>query len=163
MRRMCAAVRRDETGASAVEFALVSPLLIILVFGIIQFGIIFAQQLSLSNGARQGARLGVVNKTMCGDIVSQVQQSADTIGLTASNVSVQVELVDGATTTTKCAYSTSTATTGSGATQPCLGSSGSARLVVTAKFTSSLVIPLVTSLNTLDLVGKGVYRCEYTN
>lgn len=154
---------RDE-GASAVEFALVSPLLIILVFGIIQFGIVFAQQLSLSNGARQGARLGVVNKTLCGDIVSQVQDAAGTIGLTSAAVQVQVQVVDGATTSTPCPYTASTSTTSAaGSSKPCLASTSTTKLVVTAKFTSSLVIPLVTSLNTLDLNGKGVYRCEYTN
>lgn len=146
-----------------MEFALVSPLLIILVFGIIQFGIIFAQQLSLSNGARQGARVGVVNKTVCGDIVSQVQQSADTLGMDPTKISVQVQLKTSSATTTSCAYTTSTSTSGAGATQPCLGSTSSDRLIITAKFTSSLVIPLATSINALDLVGKGVYRCEYTN
>ncbi|MGB8651530.1 MAG: TadE/TadG family type IV pilus assembly protein [Mycobacteriales bacterium] len=144
-----------------MEFALVSPLLIILVFGIIQFGIVFAQQLSLSNGARQGSRVGVVNKTTCGAIVSEVQESASTIGMDSTAVSVLVQLKDGATTTTPCGSAYTTATTGTG--QPCLGSGTTARLVVTAKFTSSLVIPLVTSIGNLDLNGKGVYRCEYTD
>lgn len=63
------ASRRDD-GAAAVEFALVLPLLMMLVFGIISFGILFAQQLSLGNGARQGARLGVVADRTCADIVN---------------------------------------------------------------------------------------------
>ena len=45
--------RGRDDGASAVEFALVLPLLIILLFGIISFGIVFAQKLALGNAARQ--------------------------------------------------------------------------------------------------------------
>ena len=47
---------RTERGAAAVEFALVVLPLLMIVAGIINFGFIFAQQLSLSNGARQAAR-----------------------------------------------------------------------------------------------------------
>jgi len=47
--------RRDE-GASAVEFALVSMLLVLLLFGIIQFGWLFWQWLELTHAAREGAR-----------------------------------------------------------------------------------------------------------
>jgi len=46
---------RDE-GASAVEFALVSFILVLLLFGIIQFGHLFFQWLEITHGAREGAR-----------------------------------------------------------------------------------------------------------
>ena len=160
------AATKDDEGASAVEFALVMPLLVMLVFAIIQFGIVFAQQLSLSNGARQGARVGAVNKTMCGDIVSEVQGAAQTLGLATTSVQVQVQVQKStdASPSTPCAYTSSTSTTvGSGGTQPCLGSDTDTKLIVTAKYKSSLVIPLATALSAVDLTGKGVYRCEYTN
>jgi Flp pilus assembly protein TadG len=152
-----------------VEFALVSPLLIILVFGIIAFGISFAQQLSLSNAARQGARLGVVNQTTsgastsCSAILSEVQAAAGTLAMEGTDVRVKVEL-EGSTTVTKCQSTASgTWTTGSAATRPCIGSGSTDRLVVTATFGSSLIIPLVTNISSWDLNGKGVYRCEYTD
>jgi Flp pilus assembly protein TadG len=51
--------RRDgERGAAAVEFALVVPILLILVFGIIDFGLAMTQQSLISNAAREGARAG---------------------------------------------------------------------------------------------------------
>jgi Flp pilus assembly pilin Flp len=49
-----------EKGASAVEFALVAPLLFLLIFGIIQFGIAFGSQLAITHAAREGARLAAV-------------------------------------------------------------------------------------------------------
>ena len=47
--------QRDR-GAAAVEFALVLPLLLLLVLGIFEFGRVFNIQISLSNAAREGAR-----------------------------------------------------------------------------------------------------------
>ncbi|WP_394555065.1 TadE/TadG family type IV pilus assembly protein [Agromyces sp. MMS24-JH15] len=53
--------RRDERGAAAVEFALVVVPLLTLLFGIIDFGWIFNQQVSLSNAAREAARYYAVH------------------------------------------------------------------------------------------------------
>jgi hypothetical protein len=53
--------RRGEHGASLVEFAILAPLLIILIFGIIDFSWIFAQNLGVRSGAREAARIAAVN------------------------------------------------------------------------------------------------------
>ena len=45
-----------ERGAAAVEFALILPVLLILVLGLVEFGRAFNVQISLSNAAREGAR-----------------------------------------------------------------------------------------------------------
>ena len=47
---------RGERGASAVEFGLIVPILLILVLGIIEFGHAFQVQGTLSSAAREGAR-----------------------------------------------------------------------------------------------------------
>ena len=47
---------RDQRGASAVEFALIVPLLILLVVGIAEFGRAFQVQSTLSAAAREGVR-----------------------------------------------------------------------------------------------------------
>jgi Flp pilus assembly pilin Flp len=61
MRRRVRRFRGDE-GASAVEFALVLPILIVLLFGVIDYGWWFGETLGLRSGVREAARLGAVNE-----------------------------------------------------------------------------------------------------
>ena len=49
---------RDERGAAAVEFALVTPLLLLILFGIIDYGIWFADSISARQAVRDAARQG---------------------------------------------------------------------------------------------------------
>jgi hypothetical protein len=67
--RRSARGRRDD-GATAVEFALVAPVLLLLVFGIIEYGLWFSDSLSTRQGVREAARQGVVaefgDTTSCG-------------------------------------------------------------------------------------------------
>ncbi len=50
----------SEKGVSALEFALVLPLLLILTFGIIEFGILLFDKAVITNASREGARFGIV-------------------------------------------------------------------------------------------------------
>ncbi|WP_240702349.1 TadE/TadG family type IV pilus assembly protein [Trinickia terrae] len=52
--------RRNQKGAVAVEFALVLPVLLILVFGIIEFSLVLYDQAIMTNASREAARAGVV-------------------------------------------------------------------------------------------------------
>jgi Flp pilus assembly protein TadG len=54
------AAHRDR-GAAAVEFALVVPLLLMVLFGILDYGLLFSNALSVKQGVREGARQGVVS------------------------------------------------------------------------------------------------------
>jgi Flp pilus assembly protein TadG len=60
---MRSGMRRDsrEGGAAAVEFALVVPLLLMVLFGILDYGLLFSNALSAKQGVREGARQGVVS------------------------------------------------------------------------------------------------------
>jgi Flp pilus assembly pilin Flp len=51
---------RDEHGQTAVEFALVAPILIVLLLGIIQIGIAFHDYVTITDAARAGARQAIV-------------------------------------------------------------------------------------------------------
>ena len=52
--------QRDEDGAAAVEFALLLPLLVLLLFGMIEFGFALNTRIQATNAAREAARLAVV-------------------------------------------------------------------------------------------------------
>lgn len=50
--------QRRERGASLVEAAIVFPLLFLAIFAIVEFGMAFKDWLTVSHGAREGARAG---------------------------------------------------------------------------------------------------------
>lgn len=49
-----------ESGTSTVEFAIVLPLLLVILFGIIEFAVALFNQAMITNAAREGARAGIV-------------------------------------------------------------------------------------------------------
>jgi Flp pilus assembly protein TadG len=49
---------RNERGAAAVEFALVAPFVLLLLFGTVTTGLTYSDHLSITNAVREGARLG---------------------------------------------------------------------------------------------------------
>lgn len=49
---------RDERGAALVELAVIAPLALLLVFGIVEFGLAFSIKLNVETAARTGARVG---------------------------------------------------------------------------------------------------------
>jgi Flp pilus assembly protein TadG len=55
--------RRRDKGAAAVEFALILPVLLLLVGGVVDFGLLYYNQIVLSNAARDGSRLIAANPT----------------------------------------------------------------------------------------------------
>ncbi len=72
--------RRRQAGTSVVEMALVLPLLLLLVFGIGDFGIAYTQWNSLTNAVREGARMGVVFQTPCNPaaVTANIQNTVST-------------------------------------------------------------------------------------
>lgn len=59
--RRAGRTRRDERGAAAVEFALVLPLLLLLLFGVIAYGYMLSFRGSMSQAAAEGARAAAVS------------------------------------------------------------------------------------------------------
>ena len=65
---LIARLRRSESGAEFVEFALAFPLLLFVVMGILDFGLMFQQYEVIMNAAREGARVAMLpnyNITAC--------------------------------------------------------------------------------------------------
>ena len=60
MASLTTARRSNQRGQAVIELALTLPLLLLVVFGIIDFGFMFQRYESVTNAAREGARLGVL-------------------------------------------------------------------------------------------------------
>ena len=52
-----------QRGAAAVEFAIVLPVLVLLLFGSIEFGLLLYNQQVMTNASREGARAGIVARS----------------------------------------------------------------------------------------------------
>jgi Flp pilus assembly protein TadG len=55
--------RKSEHGQAVAEFALIVPIFLLLVFAIVDFGMGFHAWITVTNAAREGARLGAVGGT----------------------------------------------------------------------------------------------------
>jgi Flp pilus assembly protein TadG len=177
--------RRDpESGAAAVEFALIVPVLLLVVFGIINFAGLFSTQLALNNGVRQAARQAVVPGSStaqeCGNLVGAVQEaSSPPLGANKATIEVRTARVatgnpTGATTATPCGNnynSSATAmTSAQRTTRACAGSAANSTgavesLRVEARIPAKLLVPMPIPgfAGTFTLSSKAVYRCEFSS
>jgi Flp pilus assembly protein TadG len=64
---------QNNRGVAAVEFAICLPILILLVCGSIEFGLLFYNQQVITNASREGARAGIVAETGNADIIQIVE------------------------------------------------------------------------------------------
>jgi Flp pilus assembly protein TadG len=85
MKRRQAATDPRDRGSVAVEFALLLPVLLLLIFGIIDFGRAINDQITLTQAAREGARLASLGYST--SAVTSRAQSAAT-GLSPVTVTV---------------------------------------------------------------------------
>jgi Flp pilus assembly protein TadG len=94
---------RGERGAAAVEFALVVPLLIVLVFGMITTGVTYNDHLSATNAVREGARYGaaadISSTSWASSVRSRVKQVYFNAGVTVTDDQICVRLVQASGTT----------------------------------------------------------------
>lgn len=126
----------DERGAAAVEFALILPLLILLVFGIVQFSLAYNRQQGLHAAAREGARIASLPQTTQSEITTRVTSSLDGVPFsTAPTITITPNV-----------------------TKPCDQRSG-LTVVVSVQGVTQVDIPLWGN-QSLTLTGRGEFRCE---
>jgi Flp pilus assembly protein TadG len=85
--------RLNERGASAVEFAILLPVLMLILFGIIEFGMVMYSREILTNASREGARAGIVQQTpklTQGQIEGVVTNYLTNTGIDPANVTVSI-------------------------------------------------------------------------
>src|SRR6187431_1979562 len=70
----------EERGVALVEFALVAPILLVLLFGMLDFGRVFNYWIDATHLSNEGARWAVVNKNPAssGTLQQYIQAQADT-------------------------------------------------------------------------------------
>jgi Flp pilus assembly protein TadG len=78
---------RGERGTSLVEFVLVLPIFLLLVFAIVDFGMGFHAWLTVTNSAREGARYGAVRATEA-EIRNRVVDTADSLDPSKMTITV---------------------------------------------------------------------------
>src|SRR5215218_787174 len=83
--------RRDQRGATAVEFALTIPVFIVFLLAIMDGAMMMWTQLGLQHGAEMAARCAVVNATTCGsDANVKSYAAAQAYGLSVTSASFSV-------------------------------------------------------------------------
>jgi Flp pilus assembly protein TadG len=100
---------RDERGAAALEFALIVPILILLLIGTITSAMVYGDHVALNNAAREGARYGAAADITSSDWATSVRDRVkqtyfNSNGAQPSNSNICVKLVS-ASGTTLASYS----------------------------------------------------------
>lgn len=138
---MCRRPMRRENGAALVEFALLAPLLIILLMGVIEFGWLFAQMNEIRHVAQEGARWGAVSHPEIDGIGTEDWGDLSARACAAAN------LPSGTTVTV-------TGSEGGGA------KGDTATVTVTAMVQSLSNLPLITSFLPTTLTNTATFRLE---
>jgi len=88
-------MNRRERGQSMVEFALVVPIFLVIVLGIVDFGMALRAYVTIENAAREGARYGVVDCDSTADVTEIKNKVVDMSGglLEAADVAVDADSV----------------------------------------------------------------------
>ena len=74
--------KKMRRAAVAVELAVVTPVLLTMLFGIVEFGWIFTVQQGVTTAAREGARAAVLPGATVADVESRVADYTQPLGLT---------------------------------------------------------------------------------
>lgn len=93
-RRFRRAIRRNNSGraraAAVVEFAVVLPLLLTILFGIIEYGWVFMVRQTLQTSAREGCRLAVLQSSVepYSNVIAAINQVMAPTGLSTYEVTM---------------------------------------------------------------------------
>ena len=142
---------RDHHGAVAVEFALVMPILFMIVFGILEFGYMMNRDMIVGNASRDGARVASLNGTY-----TEIR-SAITSELAASGIPTTSPKT---TITIDCTKADGTACNATSSSYDTLAQPG-ATAIITVRYVHSWITPGLAFLgDTVTLEQKTQMRVE---
>ena len=87
--KVCGSFRKQR-GAAAVEFAVVAPIFVLLLFGMIEYGRMVMVQQMLTNATREGARRAVLDGTTTANVKTTVQNYLTSGNITVNNSEITV-------------------------------------------------------------------------
>ncbi len=87
MRRLPLLSGVRDRGAAAVEFALMLPLVLLIIFGLVDFGRALNTQITLTQAAREGARLASFGQPSA-TVISRTQSAATGLNVPSSDITV---------------------------------------------------------------------------
>jgi Flp pilus assembly protein TadG len=127
-----------------VEFVIILPLLMMILFAVLEFGVLFGRWQTISNAAREGARTAVVFRRDCNagaveaEVRTRVKAYAAPMGITLTDAEITVNGVCGSSDT-------------------------SSTVDVQLPYTFSVLPNFATSVSpTINLLGSSVMRNEGT-
>lgn len=151
---------RRVRGQSLVEFALLLPVLLLIIFGVMDFGRAIFQYSTVAEGARQAGRLAVVDQTISA-VKAQAIASSIAITLDADPNGVRVCFKDSSMATPAelaCSNTTSSTLCNAGAAPKLLG----CLAVVETQSTFTALTPVISSLvGQIQLTSRAVNPIEY--
>ncbi len=71
----------NEQGSATLEFAIVLPMLLMFLFGIIEFGRVMSVRSVLNSSAREGARVAILPGATNSDVLAKINQELSHAGL----------------------------------------------------------------------------------
>ena len=86
--KVCRSYRKKRRGAAAVEFAVVAPVFLLLVFGMIEYGRMVMVQQVITNASREGARVGVLDGSTNQEVVDTVTSYLNSGSISGANITV---------------------------------------------------------------------------
>jgi Flp pilus assembly protein TadG len=88
LRRQSRRQSKSRSGASAVEFAVVAPVFFLVVLGIIEFGRMVMVQQVITNAAREGARIAVLDSATAAKVTQRVTDYLSAARLSGATISI---------------------------------------------------------------------------
>lgn len=83
-------------GAAVVEFAIVAPVFFLVILGMIEFGRVAMVQQVITNAAREGARIAVLDGATKTKVKSKVEDYLNSAGISGSSLTVSPDPPDSA-------------------------------------------------------------------
>lgn len=181
-----------ERGQALVEFAFVLLPVLLLIVGIVQFGLLFGANVTLTNATREGARAGTIyaydhsvganpkyknDAARCGAVVQATTQAFGMLSATAPHFSSALTAgacntpttdvgVNGDVTVSYCDHITTPDGDCPDSTDPDTSCAPDTRegclLRVTVTYRSDIIVPLIGPLLGTDANGRFVHRATAT-